>query len=164
AKQRLQVGRSRFEPGHTCLLSYPMAWLIDVELARDRMASIGRAPQDDKPAHLYVETGQVGHHTAVRHQYQRRPTPMARDGFPDLDKLALTPFRIIERALQDLPRLRLPEGQTGGVQTSAARARQHRADRDTVLPKRLANPPGLRPPSFVQIALRRAVVEPGVGR
>ena len=137
---------------------------VDVELARDRMAAIGRTPQDDKLAHPYAETGQVGHHAAVCHQYQRRSTTVSSDGFLDLGKLALTEFHVVERALQDIPRLRLPEGQTGGVQASAARAGQHRADCDGVLPKRVTNPPGLRPAAFVQVALGRAVVEPGVGR
>ena len=65
---------------------------------------------------------QGGNNTAVRHQYQRRSTTVCREAFLDLGKLALTAFRVVERALQDIPRLRLPEGQTGGVQTSAARA------------------------------------------
>ena len=95
---------------------------FDVELARNRMAAIGRTPQDHKLAHPYAETGQVGHHASVCHQYQRRSTAVSSDGFLDLGKLALTEFHVVERALQDIPRLRLPEGQTGGVQASATRA------------------------------------------
>ena len=74
------------------------------------MAAVGRTPQDDKLAHLYAETRQVGNNTAVRHQYQRRSTTVSSDGFLDLGKLALPAFRVVERALQGIPRLRLPEG------------------------------------------------------
>jgi len=83
---------------------------VDVELARDGMATVGHTPQDDKLAHPYAETRQGGNNTAVRHQYQRRSTTVSSDSFPDLGKLALTAFRVVERALQGIPWLRLPEG------------------------------------------------------
>lgn len=95
---------------------------VDVELARDHMAAVGRTPQDNKLAHPYAETCQVGSNTAVCHQHQRRSTTVASEGSLDLGKLTLTALHVVERTLQDIPRLRLPEGQTGRVQTSAARA------------------------------------------
>jgi hypothetical protein len=95
---------------------------VDVELTRDLVAAVGRTPQDNKLAHPYAETCQVGNNTPVCHQYQCRSTPVSSDGLLDLGKLALTALHVVERALQDIPRLRLPEGQTGRVQTSAARA------------------------------------------
>lgn len=67
-------------------------------------------------------------------------------------------------ALQDIPRLRLPEGQPGRVQAPAARAGPDRAHGNAVVPKRLADPPGLPAAVFVQVALGRAVLQLGVGR
>jgi len=128
------------------------------------MAAIGRPPQDDELSHPYAETSYIGDHAAMGDQDQRQPIAMRGDLLLDLGDLAPATFHVVERALQDIPRLRLPEGQAGRVQAAAARARQYRADRDPVLPKRVADPLSLRAATFVEVALGRAVVEPGARR
>jgi len=98
--------------------------LVDVEPARDRMAAIDATPQDHEFSHLDGETRQIGRDTAVRHQDQRRSTTVASDGVLDLGEVTSAAFHVAERALQNIPRLRMPEGQTRGVQATAARARR----------------------------------------
>src|SRR5262249_3027025 len=71
---------------------------------------------------------------------------------------------IRERSLERIPRLDAPKGQPSGVEAPAARTRKHPADRDAVLPKRLTDEPGLLAAALIEIALRGAVVESGVGR
>src|SRR5207245_6562913 len=78
---------------------------------------------------------------------------------------ALPPkLRVVESALKWVPRLDPSKREPGGVETSTARTREHRPDRDAVLPKRLADQPGLTSAAVVEIALGGTVIEPGVGR
>src|SRR5262249_21331600 len=62
------------------------------------------------------------------------------------------------------PGLDPAERQTRGVQTAAARAREHLADLDGILAESLADPLRLRAAVVVQVALRRTVIELRVRR
>src|SRR3989442_322262 len=109
------------------------------------MGSILRATQHHELAHSDVQPGQIGHNTAVGDQYQGLAATVGIDGFLRLGQPAPAKLGVVERALQDIPGLRLTEGQPRGVQTSAARAREDLPDGDGVLAKGLADSRGLSP-------------------
>src|SRR5712691_756903 len=137
---------------------------IHVEPTGDRMRAFSRTPEYHELAHANVETGHIAHDTAVRDQDQRRSVAVLGDRLLDFLDLPASKLRVTERAQERVPRFDPSESEPGRIQATAAGTRQDRADRDPVLAKRLADLSRLMPPAVVQVALRRAVVEPGVGR
>src|SRR5204863_9616103 len=76
-------------------------------------------------------------------------------------ELATAELRVVEGSLQDQPGLRLAEREARRVHATAPRAGQHIADGDAVAAERLAHFRGLGATRLVEIALGRAVIEPG---
>ena len=102
---------------------------------------------------------EVGDDRAVGDEDQRRALAVRRDARARLADQATPELGVVQRALQDHPRLRPTEGQARRVHAAAAWARQHLADRDPVLLEGLADPRRLRAAALVEVALGGAVVE-----
>src|SRR5437879_8434483 len=132
---------------------------IHVEPTGNFTSAVGGPPQYDELSHPNVESGQIAHDAAVRDEHQRRSVTLLGDRVLDVLDLPASKLSVIERAEQCAPLFDSPEGEPGRVEATAAGTRQHRADRDPLLAKRLANLSGLTSPALVQVALRRAVVE-----
>ena len=119
-------------------------------------------PQDDECAHPDVASGQIGDDSAVGDQHEWWPSVVRCHGLSDLHELTLsTGSASLSAPRGRLPGLRVPEGQarrrgTGSAGWTLPHRPRCRSCRNAS-PIRAA----LRPPVRVQIALRRAVVEPG---
>src|SRR5690349_8271386 len=84
---------------------------------------------------------------------------MGRDALLHRVDLRASTRRIFQRALQRVPGLHTTEGQPCRIEAAAARARENIADLDAVRAERLADPPCLRAPAVVEVALGGAVIQ-----